>query len=74
MESKFNRKSNKSKKKKCFWDSPSVIKSELILDTSLQPGITISLSNEENNKVKIFDRIKEIMPDNILENKNMMMH
>ena len=51
------------------WDNPSVILSEIIRETFLQAGITISLNNEENNKIKKFDRIKEIMPNNILENE-----
>ena len=51
------------------WENPSVISSKIIIETFLEAGITISLSGEEDYKVKIFDRIKEIMPDNIIENE-----
>ena len=51
------------------WENPSVISSKIIKETFLEAGITISLSGEEDYKVKIFDRIKEIMPDNIIENE-----
>ena len=47
-----------------------VITSELIKEIFLQAGITISLDGEENSKVKIFDRLKELMPANIIENEN----
>ena len=51
------------------WDNPFVITTELIKETFLQAGITISLDGEENSKVKIFDRLKELMPANIIENE-----
>ena len=51
------------------WENPSVISSKIIKETFLEAGITISLRGEEDYKVKIFDRIKEIMPDNIIENE-----
>ena len=50
-------------------EHPSVISSKIIKETFLEAGITISLSGEEDYKVKIFDRIKEIMSDNIIENE-----
>ena len=51
------------------WENPSVISSKIIKETFLEAGITISLSWEEDYKVKIFDKIKEIMSDNIIENE-----
>ena len=50
-------------------ENPSVISSKIIKEIFLEAGITISLSGEEDYKVKIFDRIKQIMPDNIIENE-----
>ena len=50
-------------------EHPSVISSKIIKETFLEAGITISLKGEEDYKVKIFDRIKAIMPDNIIENE-----
>ena len=51
------------------WENPSVISSKIIKDTFLEAGIAISLSWEEDYKVQIFDRINEIMHDNIKENE-----
>ena len=50
-------------------EHPSVISSKIIKETFLEAGITISLKGEEDYKVKKFDKIKAIMPDNIIENE-----
>ena len=51
------------------WENPLVISCKIIKETFLEAGITISLSWEEDYNVKIFDKINEIMPDNIKENE-----
>ena len=45
------------------WENPSVISSKIIKETFLEAGITISLSGEEDYKVKIFDSEKKFMAE-----------
>ena len=48
------------------WKSETVVPSELIKNTFKQAGIIVPLKGEENNEVKIFDRLREVMPNNVL--------
>ena len=51
------------------WKNDTIISHELIKVTFKNAGITIDLNCEEYNKVKIFDRMNKIMPNNILDNE-----
>ena len=48
------------------WKNENVVPCQLIKNTFKQEGITVSLTGEENNEIKIFDRLKEVIPNNFL--------
>ena len=50
-----------------YWKSEKVVPFELIKNTFKQAGITVSLTGEKNKEIKIFDRLKEVMPNNFLK-------
>ena len=49
------------------WKSEKVVPCELIKNTFKQAGNTVSLTGEKNKEIKIFDRLKEVMPNNFLK-------
>ena len=51
----------------CNWrKNEKVVPCQLIKNIFKQAGITVFLLGEENKEIKIFDRLKEVMPNNFL--------
>ena len=48
------------------WKSEKVVFCELIKNTFKQVGVTVFLTGEENKEIKIFEKLKEVMPNNFL--------